>query len=166
MTRVVAVYSDTPGSQVIRWGLGEKASHLAIEIGDTVFHSELKGVNSVAAKTFWSTHHWVAQAPVSTRIDWDAELCKRLDKLVGTPYDQPAFAFFTWRAALRKFAGVPFPKTNFLDSPKTLICVEMLRCFDDAYSALTGRKPAMEPGESFAIMSPLDAVAYALKAWT
>lgn len=166
MTRIVAVYSDTPGSKLIRWGLGEPASHLAIEVGNLVFHSELKGVNSVSANEFWETHHWVAQAPVSTRVDWDGFMQDRLQKIVGTPYDQPAFAFFTWRAALRKMGGVPFPKTNFLDSPKALICVEMLKCFDDAYAAVSGRKPAMEPGESFAIMSPLDAICYARKAWT
>jgi hypothetical protein len=165
MTRIVAVYSDTPGSQLIRWGLGEKASHLAIEVGNLVFHSELKGVNSVPANAFWANHHWVDQAPISTRVDWDGFLQDRLQKIVKTPYDQPAFAFFAWRAALRKFAGVPFPKVNYLDSPKALICVEMVKAFDDAYAAVTGRKPVMEPGESFAIMSPLDAVAYAKKAW-
>jgi hypothetical protein len=165
MIDVYAVKSDAPGSRFICWGLGEPASHLAIGVGEWVFHSIMEGVTRVDRKSFWDTHHFVAQAPLMSRIDWESRIDERLRGVVGMPYDQPAFSYFAWCAFRRKFFGEPLPKKNPLDQGKEFLCVELLKTFDDVYSEVTGKKPAMAPDKAFAIMTPMDAVKYAQKAW-
>lgn len=162
MIRVVAVRSKKFGSKFIAWGLGEKASHLAIQISDTVFHSELKGVHSDDVKTFTDAHEIVDEKILNQTYAAEVMLLGSMRTIAAQEYkyDVGAFVYFTWRAALKKFFGRPFPFVSVGDADDQFLCVELLYAFIDNYVRITGKSPAIGLPRELGIMSPQAALNY------
>ena len=152
-------------SRFIQWGLGEPASHLAIETADWVYHSSIGGVRRMSHPEFWSAHTLARGVRIPATDDEGAALERELDRLVDkVDYDYGAFAYFAWRAALRKFLGIPFPIVNAGDRPAAMLCVELLYGFFEAYAKIVGRTITLRD-KTFGVMTPLGCVAFATEAF-
>ncbi len=164
---VEAVYSpDKWGSRFMVWGLGEPASHLAIRFPwGVVLHSELKGVWVEDAETFDDDHVVVANTLLPCSEEQARAVFDDMAPLVGTGYDRGAFTYFTWRAALRKFFGIPLPRENAGDKADLPLCVEAVYALVDSYVRLVGRVPAIDLPKALGMMTPMEALAYLKEAY-
>jgi len=156
--KILAVKADKIGSRIIRWGLDEPASHLAIAFKDcATVHSYLdKGVVEVSTKKVAAFYKCVAYVdmPVSDEMVFKDSL---LSKVSGVKYDVPSFLYFGFCAARKKLLGVPFPKTNAFDSRGKFICTELLYAISETYAEMGGELILFDD-KSLAITTPMEAV--------
>lgn len=160
MIAILAVRSEARGSRLIQWGLGEGASHLAIETPDYVYHSSVDGVERLMKWEFWDHYELVKAVGVPTLGDQANRIQQELKPMVQiVPYDYPALYYFAWRAFLRKAFGQPFPAKNAGDKRDAMLCVELLYAFCEAYAKIAGRTITLRD-RTFGVMTPLDCVAF------
>lgn len=162
MIKIVAVKAESWGSRIIRWGLGEPASHLAIAFPNFVIQSDLKrGFNSVDNEAFFEYYEEVNSVSLTTgSIDGDNELASRVKRqLTSAEYDKPGFIYFCWRAFIRKIFGVAFPQVNSWQDDQMVICVEVLYAFLDSWATMTGQSLSLKD-RVLGMMTPLDCVRF------
>lgn len=160
MIHVLAVRSGKFGSRLIRWGIDEEASHLAIECGGWVYHSSVHGVERVDPEEFWAAYEFVRGVRI-TGNDTDGDgISDLLDEVCGVRrYDYGALAYFAYRAALKKFFGRPMPTRSEWDDQDRDLCVELLYAFFEAYAKIVGKTVTLS-GKAFGVMTPLACVAF------
>lgn len=161
MLGILAVRSDAVGSQVIRWGLREDASHLAIQVNESVFHSSVHGVAEVGLADFMDLYETVRGVAVKVTDRQADGIESELRALCGhVRYDYTALAYFAWRAALKRALDLPIPSRSLGDRRDAMLCVEALYGFFEAYAKIVGRTITLRD-KAFGVMTPLECVAFA-----
>lgn len=126
--KLIWTKSKQPLSLLIRWGLNEPCSHFAIvfdeDRGGIVFESNLKGSNIRYYPTFKKKCEVVREIDIPLSLEKEEKVYHSiLDVYDSKSYDYTAFAYFVWRAFLKKCFGVPLPKKNKWNTKDSYICV-------------------------------------------
>lgn len=159
MIRVVAVASNEIGSRVIRWGLGEPASHLAIVTSEIAIHVVGKGVESTRATGFWQHYRLVEHTHFRASVDAERRVIDDLLLMTrGVQYDWNSLAWFAWHGLLRKTLGRPVPLVNRFDDRDRSLCVELVYAFLESWAKITGESITMHDGQTWGTRSPLSCV--------
>jgi hypothetical protein len=136
--KILFVKSNKFGSRLIRWGLGEDCSHVAVwfESLKKALHSYGAGITELSEEDFFKINTIVHQIPVSIPSE---EIFYYAFKAATAkiPYDYSALCYFAYRGCLKKFFNVPFPKENALDKRSKFLCTEAIYAFLDIYSLET-----------------------------
>ena len=132
--KLLWVKSKLPLSRLIMWGLDEPCSHFAVMFDDKiVFHSNLTGMHIVWAKTFMKQYEIVFEMEHSPDLASEEEIYQGiLDAYDGKGYDYGAFAYFFWRAVLKKFFKQPMPEHNPWGSKDRFLCDEVAQLLPDS----------------------------------
>lgn len=124
--KIVFTTSNKIGSKLIQWILDEPVSHVAVIFPsqNKVFQSTLAGVHSLELSEFLENHEIVYEINVEVQ---DEKLLydSLIEKYEGHKYDVSAFIYFGYRAFLRKYFKIPFPKHNIFNNKHEEICVEI-----------------------------------------
>lgn len=131
--KLLWVKSKLPLSKLIMWGLNEPCSHFAIMFDDKiVFHSNLTGLHIVWAKSFLKSYDVVFEMNFDMPLEREEEMYQGvIDAHDGASYDYGAFAYFFWRAVLKKFFGKPLPEHNPWGSKDKFLCDEVVQLLPD-----------------------------------
>lgn len=114
------------GSRFMCWGLGEPISHVAIESKDGfVVHAHLLGGLRIDWYTDFRAKNKVVYELENPALGRET-FAQLMVKHAGSGYDYWAFAYFTWRAILRKFFGRPLPRNNRWARRHAFLCTEWL----------------------------------------
>lgn len=141
-------------STLIRWGLDVDCSHFLIVFespsGGLCFESNLLGTHPRFWKNDQKNLTVVHQIDVAIPIEvedrvWDVVV----DKYDGKSYDYGAFAYFCWRAILKKVFKIPMPAKNKWAKTGAYLC-------DEVYMSLVDAGVLPDLGIDIAISSPHD----------
>jgi len=158
MIRVVAVKANSRAAKIIQFGLNEQASHLAVDFGGSVIHSHMQGVHAVGSIAFWDTYQLVDQTIFDLGTNFEKTIYdSMIMDIGGEPYDVPAFVYFTYRAALRRFFNVAFPEKNKGQLRDAYLCVGVLKSLLKAFEKISGKPIALT---DFEMLSPLKCVKF------
>lgn len=113
--------SSSWGSRVIRWGLGEPVSHVAIAHGDYVYHSTFSGITRQNKASFLSSNTVVFLVAVKTATNPVEEVWRRYS---DKKYDVAAFLWFAWRVLLLRLVNRRIPSTNPWNDKNKYLCTE------------------------------------------
>ena len=137
------VKSDKIGSKIIRWGLGEDVSHVIVEFDGKYhqyFHSYGMRLQPLSPKEYAAIGYEVVHK-IELYLPYEEE-CVAQDMYYKDSkyqlYDYPSFVYFGWRAALKKFFDVPFPKRNSANERDKTLCTEALYLAADIFADITG----------------------------
>jgi len=129
--KLIFTKSNLPLSVLIRWFLDSDCSHFAIvfksEDGGLMFESNLLGTHPKFYKTALKSMTVVHEIDLNQISDeqqnilWDTIV----DHVDGQPYNYTGFAYFCWRAILKKFFGIQLPAKNPWSMPGTFLCEEV-----------------------------------------
>ena len=126
--RLLFVRSQKPASRLIRWGLDEEVSHVAVEFSSgLVIHSTFSGVTLQWIDSFLSEDEIVYSLPVTpTEGETEIDLMSRvMHTYWKRGYDYWAFTYFSWRVFLRKFLDIPLPEKNRFNHERSFLCTEL-----------------------------------------
>lgn len=131
--KLLWVKGKAPLSKIIMWGLDEPVSHFAVVFDNSiVFHADLMGVHIQWYKSFLKTHEVVFQIDYNPGLEKEEEIYQGvLDAYDGASYDYGAFAYFAWRAFLKKFLNKPMPEVNPWGHKDKYLCDEVVQLFPD-----------------------------------
>ena len=129
--------SDKIGSRLIRYGLDEPMSHFAIAFFATkkkglLLHQDFRGFRVQWLPEFLKENRIVYSMRPNDldRTSKRILLHATMNEFSGTNYDGGSFFYFAWRAALKKFLGIPFPKTSKWGKAKEPVgCVGISKYF-------------------------------------
>ena len=130
--RILFTKSDRIGSNLIRWGLEEPVSHVAMEVENLVLHSTWDGVDIDHIHTFLETREIVCSVEIP-ELGWE-KMLEIARKYEGRSYDFVGLLLFAGAALSRKFFGTPLPKYNTWNQKEAFLCTEI------ATMALFGRE--------------------------
>ena len=121
--KILFTKSDKCGSRIIRWGLDEPVSHVALEDRGIVLHSSWSGVDLDSKATFLRNREivYTIDCPRLNR----RTVLKMADQYEGKPYDFSALLFFVGAALWRKLWKRPLPEVNKWNRPGTFLCTEL-----------------------------------------
>lgn len=125
--KILFVCSDKIGSKIIRWGLGEPVSHVAVEFSSEhlIYHSYGSGINVIEPYEFYEHNHVVAS--ISLNIASDKEIHSNF--IASIPpiqkYDYLGLLYFAWRGFLKKFFKIPLPRLNAWQERENFLCTEL-----------------------------------------
>lgn len=130
--KLVFTKSSSVLSRLIRWGLAEPVSHVAIIFDDKlIFQSNLLGVHLDGIYKFQKTNTIV--------YSLDIKLSKQAEELIyekllvqydGVYYDFGALFYFFYQALLHKYFGTPWPDKNAWQKPENFLCDGLLTTLD------------------------------------
>lgn len=130
--RLLWTRSPKIGSRLIRWGLGEKASHFAVVFDDRpggyglVFHSKFTGVGLEWWGHFQKHNEVVYQITPDTTLESEEALYQEiLSRYYGSRYDTKALLYWAWRTILKKLFGWPIPPRNAWGDEGAYLCTEL-----------------------------------------
>jgi hypothetical protein len=157
MIKIAAVKANTAGSKIIRWGLGEPASHLLIVFGRSMMAMHFYG-NGFHLESVEKVYpHYSDVAAIHLRVERENDLAKWMIRdLVGAHYDSHGFMYFACAAAKRKLFGIPLPRRNKLQRDTQNICTEILYSFLDAYAEICGKSYPL--GRDFGVTTPMECI--------
>jgi len=120
--KILFVKGHTLFSSSICWVAKEPISHVAIQLGEFVFHSNLLGVHIETAKRFTATCDviYYLEAPEGT----PQMLLQAIDLYDGDVYDFGAFIFLGICLWLNRRFNVPMPKRNLWSDRNAFLCTE------------------------------------------
>ncbi len=125
--KLLFVKANKVGSKLIRWGVGEPASHVAVMFNSSelVYHSYVVGIKKDIKRKFFDTYE------VVSHIDFDFPEDREFfnDFLDNVPdknsYDYSALFYFGWRAFLKKYFNRDFPRLNGWQKTEGFLCTEV-----------------------------------------
>lgn len=120
--------SKLPLSKAITWALDEDSSHVVF-VFDRKFavHSNLIGVNLAWASTVKKKCEIVHKMEFNLSLEHEEAIYRSLmDNFDHVPYDFKAFAYFAYRALLRKFFKIAIPVRSPFDG-KGFLCLEIAK---------------------------------------
>lgn len=125
--KILFVQSNLIGSKIIRWGLEEPVSHVAIEFsdGNLIYHSYGSGIRVIQPDEFYKHNVVVASITLNTASDKDihAHFLKSLPP--RQRYDYFGLLYFAWRGFLRKSFKIPLPRFNAWQERENFLCTEL-----------------------------------------
>lgn len=127
--KIIWTRNSLPLSKLIRWGLKEQSSHVAIVFDNKiVFHSNLMGVGIQWYNTFKKQHEVVYEIDYKmSLVDEETIYQSIINQFDGYRYDYRAFVYFVWRGVLKRFLNKPLPKINPFDNENSFMCIELLK---------------------------------------
>lgn len=114
-----------PLSKLIIWGTNSKSSHF-LTVFDQKFliHSNFLGVHPKWYNTFLKSNEIVESVEIECGLELEERIYKSLLDIEDSKgYDFPALIYWFYRGFLRKFFGIPVPKSNKWASSKLLLCL-------------------------------------------
>ena len=124
---ILGTRSTKWGSRFMCWGLGEPVSHVAVELDNGfVVHAHLLGGLRIDWGRDFRRNNQVVIELGADNIPERETVQALLDAHAGSGYDYWAFAYFGWRALLRKCFGIPFPRENKWARRHAFLCTEWL----------------------------------------
>lgn len=120
--------TDMLVSKIIRWMFNEESTHFTATLynDQVIFQSNFFGVDFSSFKAF-SLHAKVIHEfdiPM-TREQEDIVFDSLVESMVGNKYDFKALIYFGFRGLLKKFLGIPLPKTNKWQTKDQNLCTEL-----------------------------------------
>jgi hypothetical protein len=134
MMRVIFTRSVMPLSQLIRWGLREPVSHMAIVFDDkVVFQSNLLGVHLVSYSKFISSSEIVMERRADLSLEDEEDVFQSISlNSEGRLYDFAGFLFFLWRGFLYRLFRTPLPSRNPWGHKDSYLCTELAESLPDS----------------------------------
>lgn len=132
--KALFVASSHIGSRIIRWGLGEDCSHFAVCFdedehgGGIIFHSYGKGPQLCWMRDFlekYTVVHALVPLVAPTLENEEAIYKGMISAHSKDKYDYFALAWWSWRAALKKFMGVAIPPRNEWQRGNMSLCTAL-----------------------------------------
>lgn len=117
---IIFTRSNNPISKAILFLTKEPMSHVAIEIGDFIIQSNLKGTNLVSKEKFHG--EIVAKLPIS--ICYMNSVLGLLEK--RAMYDYPALLYLGLRYTCKRLFGWSIPKANLWSISGIYTCTEFV----------------------------------------
>ena len=141
--------NNLPISLLIRWGLSEPCSHMAVSFDNKiVIHSNFLGFQINWFDRFMRGNTLVASVEIELDLEDEENVyLELLGQYDGRPYDWLAFFSFIWAAFKFKFFDVPMPKTASASDKHSFICTELAFALPFKYFTTLKAK-------DLAIMSP------------
>lgn len=123
--KILFTKSDKLLSKIIRDVLEEPISHVALQFGNFVVHSNLIGLHIEWAPNFIKHSEIVhTMAPIEDNLSELLKLDNLLSKYEFSFYDFGALLFMGVSFTLRKYLKVPLPKSNLWQSTGMFLCTE------------------------------------------
>ena len=104
---------------------GEFCSHVAIEIGDIVIHSNFRGLHIEWARRFRAKNTVVKELVPTRSIDYLSRVDNLLTKDQFSAYDFGAILFIGLSIIARDRVGIPLPKSNLWQVSGMYMCTEL-----------------------------------------
>ncbi len=140
--RLLFVKADKIGSKIIRWGLSEPASHVAVEFetSDLVYHSYVIGIRAATKRHFHETYDVVSSVRFNLSPTEDRECFNDFFDSIPDKqnYDYPALIYFGWRAFLKKYFNRDFPRFNDWQKTEGFLCTEATYLLADVLARRLG----------------------------
>lgn len=156
MTRILCVKSQAPLSRLICWGLQEGSSHLALAFAGHVIHSSIRGIEIETEADFFAGYEVVRELDAGLTVEESTWVQLHLmANYAWKHYDYRALAYFAYRAALRRFLGIPLPNRNTWQVEDAYLCVGLLVGFSEAWARLRGQE-IIPIERTWEMMSPDD----------
>ena len=137
--KIIFTKNTTIISKLIRWGLKESVSHVAIVFDNKiVFHSNFIGTNIQWFNEFKKHNNVVLTLVYDMSLD-EEELIYQdvIDKNIAKQYDYTAFLFFTFRTILHKLFGTKYPIKNPANRSWAWICTEAIGSLPNRFQPKT-----------------------------
>lgn len=133
--------SKKPVSKLIRWGLGTDCSHFALAFDEgpsgkgIVFHSRLQGVG-IDWFSLWSKENKIIHAlEFKEKLEPEIEemiYLSIVERYIGKPYDQGAFAYWSLMVLKKKLVGGGLPSRNLWGSKGSFLCTALAEALREA----------------------------------
>jgi len=125
--KILFVKANKIGSKIIRWGLNEPASHVAVQFGTSamVYHSYLTGIREAHETDFHTDYDIVSE--IDLDLFDESFILSRFEDAIPKKqtYDYPALFYFAWRGFLYKYFHRPFPRLNSWQEGGGFLCTEI-----------------------------------------
>ena len=155
--RLMFVYADKLGSRIIRWGLKEPVSHVAVDTQTEkgIYHSYGSGIRQVSRQDFHDDYTVYRSLYIHFPENLQAQAVAKFESYLSPHYryDYPALGFFAFRALLRRTLRIPFPKTNRMQLIDSFLCTEVVYLVAQVYAEMSG-KLILQPDDDLAMLSP------------
>lgn len=112
-------------SQAIQLVTGEPVSHVALQMGDWVLHSNWRGVHAQSFQGFLKQNQVIEMLPV-TYVSRQRVMQVFHDREMK-PYDLLGIVGFTFHLAMRRYLPWITPKINLLEQTSMDFCVELVQ---------------------------------------
>lgn len=116
-------------SKALRWLLNEPTSHVALRFYVLGVHLTIdcskEGGQLMTWYNFQKKNEIIEMISLETKHQLEAYLFRRSLSLVGVTYDLDAYKYGFYRAILKKFFEIPFPKINKWAKPENYACTEI-----------------------------------------
>ncbi len=134
--KILYTRNGLPLSRLIRWGLDEPVSHMAIEFDDKIiFQSNLFGVHLTFASNFRAKNEVVFEQTLpTTEVEENATYFNVIAKHEGRSWDFSAFFYWAYCVINFKLLKKPYPSVNKLASKRADLCVELARSLPERFS--------------------------------
>ena len=132
--KVLLTTTRKPLSRLIRWGLGEPASHMAFVFdSEIVIHSYFTGLRIDSYNDFVSDQQIKKILNIGIDKKSESNIKKNLLKSIGTKaYDYGAILYYAWRVLLKKLFNMSIPKKNKWQSSEAYLCTEIVKYLPDS----------------------------------
>lgn len=110
-------------SRTIQHVLDEPVSHVAIQCGETVIHSNLLGVHVISTATF---HKHATVILRYNTPDQPQKILDALSRVDRSMYDFGALLFLGFAFLARRYLHVPLPKMNLWQATGMYLCTELV----------------------------------------
>ena len=145
--------NDNLSSKIVRFVVGEDVSHVALQIGPFVVHSDLFGIKVEHGVHYLQKNQVVRKLIFKNTVCIDDIVNKHWDK----KYDFKGMLYLGWRAMLKKIFRIPFPDTNRFGKDNAYMCTEVLEFvrYDRIAEALEGvNLDTVTPHQLYKILEP------------
>lgn len=141
--QIIFTTSEKPMARLIRWATGECCSHVAIQHGDQVYHSNFFGVNRVSIEEFLKENTVMHMVEIENSYPNTQKLYEMYHNEDDKYYDIGALLFVGMMILIRKTTGLQIiPKQNLWQSTGMYMCTEFVTKYVDgkADSLITPHK--------------------------
>ena len=140
---ILFVDGGTPFSKAVMSATQEEFSHVAIQYGDFVIHSNFRGLHVQSTRSFLKKAKIIKQ--VTIRGDHNrSRLLDLLDKHEFSGYDFGGMLFLGLYLFASKYLKLPLPKSNLWQATGMFMCHEWVYTFLNMEN-----KPMATPGQLY-----------------
>lgn len=100
--------------------LREPISHVSIRVGNTVYQSNMRGVHRLPYAEFMAQQ----ESCIKITVQNIPNIEETFDKYQNSWYDIGAFFFLGFSFLIRRYLGIPLPKSNLWQATGMFLCTE------------------------------------------
>ncbi len=121
-----------PLSKLIRWGLNEPVSHMAIVFDEKlVFHSNFKGIHIEWFETFKRDNEIVLEIDIKTDLYNEEKTYQSIITAYdGKGYDYLGLVYLIYKGFMHKLFNKSLPTDNKWASNNKYFCIEIIKLFE------------------------------------